>query len=222
LEHDPEKRLSAEGALQSAWLQSSVGPLGESSNHASLDEIEEIQDALVHSVEEPKLKRLSMMVIAHLVSAEKLTQLRQAFDTLDSSHDGTITLEEFQATLREHEIPNDQVEEIFRELDQNDTGVINYTEFLSATLETQGKVDEELVEEAFEKLDVENNGTINKKSLTSILDTTNAVEDTEQAAQEILKDSGAGSDGMFELTLPPSVSYDCLTLPSHSGWTQVK
>jgi calcium-dependent protein kinase len=196
LEYYPEKRLSTEEALESPWLQSALFCEG-GSKPLVKEELSEIEDALVHSVDEPRLKRLSMMVIAHLAPAEKLNELRQAFDLLDSSHDGTITLAEFLSTLRGYDIPDADAEEIFRDLDQNDTGVINYTEFLSATLETQGRIDEELVAEAFEKLDVENTGTINKDGLTSIFEATDAIGDSEEVAQEILKESDAGSDGKF-------------------------
>lgn len=201
LEYDPEKRPTAEEALQSQWLQRNTLIEDGKPDEEVLDDV---QDALVHSVEEPKLKRLSMMIIAHCAPAQKLNELRHAFDNLDRSHDGTISFGDFQAALRDCEFAEDQLREIFQELDQNDTGVIHYTEFLSATLETRGKIEEELVEEAFEKLDTGNKGTINKEDLCSVLEATNPSNECEDAAEKLLEEADIQNDGelcVFLITL---------------------
>mmetsp|Transcript_13565 Transcript_13565/g.27324 ORF Transcript_13565/g.27324 Transcript_13565/m.27324 type:complete len:512 (+) Transcript_13565:61-1596(+) len=191
LRYDPYERVSAEEALQSHWLQKSCS-LEE--NEPEKQILNEIQDALAHSVEEPKLKRLSMMIIAHCAPAKKLQELRQAFNTLDHSNDGTINFAEFKDAMRDCDFSAEQVNEIFYELDQNKTGLIHYTDFLAATLETRGKIDEELVEEAFERLDVENTGTISKDGLSSILEQSRTSNDCEKVAEELIKEAGEGMD----------------------------
>lgn len=47
--------------------------------------------------------------------------------------------------------------------DVNNYGGINYTEFLAATLETQGRIETGRLAEAFDRFDVDNTGCITKK-----------------------------------------------------------
>jgi calcium-dependent protein kinase len=134
--------------------------------------IASVAEALVTCVQEPKLKRLSMMIIAHDAPEERIEELRTAFDALDSSKDGTITLEEFQSTIKNNSsiaLSDAELEGIFHELDMNNTGVISYTDFLSATLESHCEVDVEMVAEAFDKLDVESTGAIEKENIEALL-----------------------------------------------------
>jgi len=191
LRYDPDERVSAEEALQSTWLQK-IGSLEKSEPEEHV--LNEIQDALAHSVEDPKLKRMSMMIIAHSTPAEKLQELRNAFNTMDHSNDGTISLTEFKDAMRECDFSDEHVKDIFQELDQSHTGFIHYTEFLAATLETRGNIDEELVEEAFERLDVENTGTISQDGLSSILEQGHASKECEKVAEELIKEAGEGMD----------------------------
>ena len=146
------------------------------------------QDALLHVKEEPKLKRLSMLIIAHCAPARSLRELRQAFDALDTSNDGTITYQEFQAAMNNCDFTPIQLKEIFDELDQSKTGVIEYTEFLSATLETRGEIDSELLKEAFETLDIGNRGVISKEGLSTKLEGTTPATDCEEVVEEIFEE----------------------------------
>ena len=53
--------------------------------------------------------------------------------------------------------------------DYDGDGVINYTEFIAATIEINGKIEEDRVAEAFDRLDVDNSGYISKEVSGSIL-----------------------------------------------------
>ena len=46
--------------------------------------------------------------------------------------------------------------------DVNGNGHIDYTEFLAATIETQGKIEEERLADAFNRFDQDETGFINK------------------------------------------------------------
>lgn len=185
LEYDEDKRPTAEEALQSTWLQSYLTEQEKQSQETLTDQV---QDALLHATKEPKLKRLSMMIIAHCAPAKKLRELRQAFDALDTSNDGTIMYQEFQAAMKNCDFTPKQLEEIFDELDQSKTGVIEYTDFLSATLETRGEIDSELLKEAFETLDVDNSGAISKEGLGTKLEGVAPATDCEEVVEEIFEE----------------------------------
>mmetsp|Transcript_16715 Transcript_16715/g.16690 ORF Transcript_16715/g.16690 Transcript_16715/m.16690 type:complete len:180 (+) Transcript_16715:1-540(+) len=55
-----------------------------------------------------------------------------------------------------------------------------YTEFIAATLEAQGQVDEERIAEAFDRLDSDNTGSISKENIMEFLgETDTTMEDIE-------------------------------------------
>jgi len=58
---------------------------------------------------------------------------------------------------------------MFDSLDVNRNGVVHYTEFLAATLETQGHIEEQRLAEAFDQLDSDDTGYISKENMCSIL-----------------------------------------------------
>jgi calcium-dependent protein kinase len=160
--------------------------------------MDSVQDALVHVDEEPQLKRLAKMVVAHCAPATRLKELRQAFHALDSTGDGTIRYSEFCKAVEPYGFTETQLKEIFAELDQNNTGVVNYTEFLSATLETKGKIDKDLLDEAFQKLDVEDCDAITKEGLSEVVESRNVSPTNEQIAEEILAEIDAEDQVSYE------------------------
>lgn len=92
-------------------------------------------------------------------------QLRKVFDQFDTSNNGTISFEEFEAAMEKLNYPKEQMQEIFQSIvskvppklghipsrpdnsffslysqDVNKNGHIMYTEFIAAALEAQGWV----------------------------------------------------------------------------------
>ena len=195
MEYDPDKRVLAEEALQSPWLMKS-SPAKQCEPSPQL--MASVQDALVHVDEEPQLKRLAKMVVAHCAPAKGLQELRQAFHALDSTGDGTIRYGEFRKAVEPNGFTEEQLQQIFTELDQNNTGVVNYTEFLSATLETKGKIDKELLDEAFQKLDVEDCGAITKEGLSEVVESRNSSPSNEEIAEKILAEVDAEDQVTYE------------------------
>mmetsp|Transcript_2542 Transcript_2542/g.6118 ORF Transcript_2542/g.6118 Transcript_2542/m.6118 type:complete len:134 (+) Transcript_2542:1-402(+) len=59
-----------------------------------------------------------------------------------------------------------------------------YTEFIAATLEAQGQVDEDRILEAFDRLDVDNSGYISKSNMLDFLADTGA---SEQEIEQIIE-----------------------------------
>jgi calmodulin/calcium-binding protein CML/plastin-2 len=64
---------------------------------------------------------------------EELDELREAFDYNDRDSDGRIQLDEFAAMLDELEADMSQndVEIGFKDIDTNDDGLIDFTEFVA-------------------------------------------------------------------------------------------
>ncbi len=64
---------------------------------------------------------------------EELDELREAFDYNDRDSDGRIQLDEFAAMLDEleAEMSTSDVEIGFKDIDTNDDGLIDFTEFVA-------------------------------------------------------------------------------------------
>jgi serine/threonine protein kinase len=93
---DPDKRLNADSALQSDWLNMYLpsGPTG--ARRAPRAEEEEMaRSAILKYANYPKLKKMALMVVAHKSSSEEIGILREVFKQYDSRHDGSIWFDEF-------------------------------------------------------------------------------------------------------------------------------
>jgi calcium-dependent protein kinase len=184
LEYDEDRRTTAEEALRSPWLFQSInddnGTQQQQASPSDADVDDEVvlvvDDALLSSAQEPKLKRLSKLIIAHDIPEHQIEDLRDIFVTkFDTTKDGTISLEEFKSTILEHNSNMDDVsklEYIFSELDLNNNGTISYTDFLAATIESHNGavINEELIEDAFDKLTMgPNRTTIEPDDIQAVL-----------------------------------------------------
>jgi hypothetical protein len=74
--------------------------------------------------------------------------------------------------------------------------LINYTEWIAATLEAHGQIEEDRIAEAFDRLDVDNTGFITKHDLREILGASVSSRDIDS----IIRASDINKDG--------KISYD--------------
>ena len=61
--------------------------------------------------------------------------LREAFRSLDTENLGMLSMAEVKQAFKDANIPSDDVDKIFKSLDTNGDGLINYSEFLAATVD---------------------------------------------------------------------------------------
>ena len=116
-----------------------------------------------------EFRRLALNVVAKKSTSSEIFELRKVFDEFDTLNTGTITLDEFKAALSHFEYSEKEIKKIFRKVDVNKNNVINYTEFLAATLETQGNIEEYRLAEAFDVLDSDDSGYISRDNLKKLL-----------------------------------------------------
>jgi Ca2+-binding EF-hand superfamily protein len=70
-----------------------------------------------------------LFISYNLVEAKSLVKLQDKFKLIDENNDGKISWKEFQHCYKENMPPisNDELGEIFKKLDQNGSGFIDYT-----------------------------------------------------------------------------------------------
>lgn len=77
-----------------------------------------------------------LLILGTLLNSKELKEIRETFFAIDADSSGTITLNELKAALKEAGSTGENTpEEIIRRVDFDENGEINYSEFVSSTLD---------------------------------------------------------------------------------------
>jgi calcium-dependent protein kinase len=152
LRRRPEKRPSAHDALQmSVWLSRDRrdghdwNATSTATNvMAEMDRMDTIQASIQAFAKYPTLKKLGLLVVAYKSTSDEIGFLRKMFTKFDTTNDGEITYDEFRTALMEnYDYTEADIESMFEGMDIDGTGKVHYMEFLAATIEAHGSIDEE-------------------------------------------------------------------------------
>jgi calcium-dependent protein kinase len=158
LELNVRKRLTAYEALNHEWI---VKNLDKSQRRPVLPYVFNnlqrfhIQNKFQHAV-------LSF-ISGHLANKQEIQELSEIFQSIDENGDGKLSREEL---LKEYsktkplEIAEEEVENIMKEVDVNNSGYIDYSEFLMASLERETLLSKNNLETAFKVFDQDSSGKI--------------------------------------------------------------
>jgi calcium-dependent protein kinase len=117
-----------------------------------------------------KLKKLALYVIAHKSTVDEIGFLQQLFQNrFDVEKDGIITIDEFKDALKVYSYTDDELCIMFNAVDIDGSNNISYSEFLAATIEAHGTIEEDRIAEAFDRLDSDDDGYITDNNLKSFL-----------------------------------------------------
>jgi len=195
LKMNPRDRYTAEQALNHEWIK----------NKAPKAQGVSLQSSFVDNLRgfrsQNKLKKAALHVIAGQLSDDQIKALRETFMQLDKNGDGLLTPAELKDGLAKaglKEIPPD-LQAILEDVDSDGSGVIDYTEFLAATLDKRQYLQEDVCWSAFRLFDRNGDGKISKEELQAVLGD-KGVEDalgTKQIA-ELLKEVDGNGDGVID------------------------
>lgn len=157
LQRDPTKRPTAEEAMKLAWRSRDFS---RETRMAEVEMMDMVQASIHHFSTYGTLKKLGLMVVAYKSTDTEVGFLRRMFRRFDTSQDGEICKEEFSAALREYNYSSEEIDTLFRAIDIDGTGNVHYIEFLAATLEALGSIDEDRLAEAFDRIDSDDSGYI--------------------------------------------------------------
>lgn len=197
---DPKVRYRAEQAQAHKWMHKEFKLEDRAPTEKLTMKVTNVLSAYQNNL---PLKKLALNVIAHKSSTDEIINLRKAFDQFDTANNGVISADEFKAALQDKcSYTVDEIQKMFDAIDINQNGHIMYTEFIAASLEAQGQLNEDRVAEAFDRLDTDGSGVITKENMLEFLSDTGAsMEDVERMIKEAdIDDSGGVSYDEF-LTL---------------------
>ena len=152
---DPDVRLNAEQALRHPWLDADFCQQEEAFDDLSMDLIKcQLQQA----------EEVGTHGSTHKSSSKEIGSLRDAFEKFDLLRNGTVCLDEFREVMKNSGLSDQELEDIFKSIDLDGSGHIDYTEFLAATIEARGVIAEERLAEAFDRIDSDDTGQISKEN----------------------------------------------------------
>jgi len=124
-----------------------------------------------------KLQQAALTAVAVQASPDDIRDLRDTFKALDKNGDGSITFEELKHGLG-HKENAETLIELLKGADTDNSGSIDYTEFIAATLDHQTYMRDDYLRTAFDLFDQDKSGKIDKDELINLLqgdDMTNIV-----------------------------------------------
>ena len=158
----PEKRLTAYEALKHSWIKS----LAKNSKKEKLTKID--IKSLQGFQRNEKMKKAAITFIATQISTDQIQHLKKKFEAIDKNGDGNITIKELRDNLKD--VRNkEEIIQMMIGADTDNSGTINYTEFLAATMEQNLYLKEENLRNAFRMFDKDGSGKISVEEVKSIL-----------------------------------------------------
>jgi len=200
LEKNPKKRLSASEALNHEWFKKL-----KIKSEIIENDIEKIKESFENIKKyNPKLK-LQQVVLAFLVhnipQLKSMKDIYKVFLTYDENSDGKITKKEmtniFEKKLELKDYKK-EIDEIFKKLDSDNNGFIEYEEFVRASINKEILVTDEILKFAFSFFDKDNSGQITVSELKDIFCYNQDKQISEDVMKKIMED--IDTDGNHEIS----------------------
>jgi len=190
---DPVARCNAEQALSHKWTKEQAP----SASTIRLDVVSNLRKFQGQNM----LKKAALHFIAGQLDTKQIRQLRETFEALDDNGNGQLTVAEMRDGISRMgltEIPDD-LTQLMNSMDTDGSGVIDYTEFLAASLDKKMYLQRDVCWQAFSLFDRDGSGTISKEELRLVLGESE-VEGSlgSKAVADLLLDIDCNGDGMID------------------------
>ena len=161
---EPLTRLTAEQVLVHPWLVNQLN------KNTKSKEIKLNFNTFKTYSGANKLSRAVLTYIASRLTDDEVKKLKDAFQKIDVNGDGMLTLEELKNAINQNpEVHVMNIEQIFKTIDTDNSGVINYTEFLAASIDKRIYLQEDKLRDAFKLFDEDKSGKISKSEISKVL-----------------------------------------------------
>jgi calcium-dependent protein kinase len=117
---DPSKRYTAQQVLSHTWVNNMAPNSKDCILNLNTDNMKKYQTT-------NKLQKAVLTFIASRLKDDEIKHLKEIFITLDENKDGCLSLEEIKKGVTKLKDAKVDIEEIFKSIDTDGSGVINYT-----------------------------------------------------------------------------------------------
>lgn len=191
LQLDPTKRISAENALTHPWFQKA-----QSNKKIDLACLKNLSN---FRFGQKFQQAISMFISSNLVSKEVVNKMNAEFRVLDKNGDGKLSKEELLSAyekIMNAEKARLEVDKIMSNIDSNESGFIDYSEFISACMKAEEVLNEENLRMAFKIFDKDASG---KLTVQEVKDLLGASVGNEEAINILLKEIDSDEDGEIDV-----------------------
>jgi calcium-dependent protein kinase len=170
---EPDIRYTAQQVLNHKWVTQLAPNAKESLLSINVENLK-------NYTKQNKLKKAVLTFIASRLGENDVKVLKEIFQNLDSNKDGTLTLDEIKKGIEQLKNPDFKVDinALFKSMDTDHSGRIDYTEFLAACMDKSIYLREERLLEAFKMMDIDSSGKISKEEIKKSLKLDNVDEST--------------------------------------------
>ncbi|XVE96228.1 hypothetical protein REPUB_Repub02eG0203800 [Reevesia pubescens] len=160
LVRDPKKRLTAHEVLCHPWVQVDGLAPDKPLDSAVLSRLKQFSAM-------NKLKKIAIRVIADSLSEDEIAGLKEMFKMIDADNSGHITLEELKTGLEKvgSNLKDSEINGLMEAADIDNSGTIDYSEFIAATLHLNKIQKEDHLFAAFSYFDKDGSGYITPDEL---------------------------------------------------------
>lgn len=193
LTYNPEERPSANEALTHPWItELATLQVDEALAVNALDNLGRFNSDVT-------LKQATYSFIAsQLMSKSERDNLSKVFKAFDLNGDGKLSMEEVKEGYLEHygRIMSDaEVEQMFQAVDTDNSGFIDYTEFVVAATSQSALTSHEKLHAAFRMFDKDGSGIISADEIRDVLCFGGANALSTEAVDAIIKQVDENGDG---------------------------
>jgi calcium-dependent protein kinase len=117
---EPEVRPTAEQVLQHPWIKD-LAP------HSSEAVLKLNPSSLKHYANTSKFQKAVMTFICSRMKDEEVSHLKEIFESIDKNGDGHLSLDEVKEGMKKVGMEDQGIEELFKKMDTDGSGMIDYT-----------------------------------------------------------------------------------------------
>jgi len=194
LTYQPNKRPTAEQAIQHKWIQTM------SAQKVDGDNAKDALDNLINFHAHNTMKTATLTFIgSQLISKAEREQLASVFKALDKNADGKLSKQEVKEGYYNHDgrlLSDEEIDKMFDAVDTDQSGYIDYTEFVVASMNEKALMTNERLAGAFKMFDKDGSGTISPSEIKAVL-TAGEAKIPQMVLDKILKQVDANGDGQI-------------------------
>lgn len=192
LTYNPKQRPNARAALRHPWFKvNSEKPI--------LSDIPNVKQALENLLKfraERKFQQAVITFITHnLIRSEEVNNLRKIFECIDRDSDARINKADIKHAFLEvfgRKLEGSEMEQLFKNIDHDNSGYIEYEEFIRATISKETVLNEDNLRMGFNLFDIDSNGFISAEEINKTIGGGKSIPDNlmVELLAEIGKDFG--------------------------------
>ena len=196
LDYNPLKRISAKDALEDEWI---IRFCSKNKNEVQVP-IQVLQKLNKFRASSKLQKAVMAFIASQLNTKNEIEQLGIIFRKIDVNSDGKLGIDELIRVYNEVtglEVGEEEVKNIFFEADMDNSGFIDYTEFMIACANREILLTSQNLEKAFELFDSDKSGKISSSELQSLL---GCGTEEQGVWQELIQEMDLNGDGEIDFS----------------------